>query len=137
MNERLYPELNSIEIINKKMKEVNSFDNGINNKNLISRFYEENHKKLKKKNNKFKNLNKILNTIDSLNFIGSTSTSISLSVTRFGLIVVPITAGVACGIAISTKLASGTLKGKEKYYLEKYTLAKNTVLDFRKMYQKN
>ena len=64
MEERLYPNLektNWEEIINKKLKEVNSFNNSINNINLISKFYEEEYKKLKKKYNKFKTMNKILN----------------------------------------------------------------------------
>ena len=60
MEERLYPNLeqqssvNWEEIINKKLKEVNSFNNSINNINLISKFYEEEYKKLKKKYNKSK-----------------------------------------------------------------------------------
>ena len=57
-----------------------------------------------------------MKTIDSLSSIGSTSTSITLSTTGFGLIVVPITAAVLCGNAIATKLASEILK---IYYLEK------------------
>ena len=58
MEERLYPNLeqqqsssrivNWEEIINKKLKEVNSFNNSINNINLISKFYEEEYKKLKR-----------------------------------------------------------------------------------------
>ena len=49
----------------KNLKKVNSFNDSINKRNLISRFYEKEFKKLKKKNNKIKNLNKILSTIDS------------------------------------------------------------------------
>ena len=85
MSERLYPNLNENnvnweEIINKKLKEVNSFNNSINNITLISKFYEEEYKKLKKKYNKFKTLNKILNTIDSVVIISSsTSTSVTFS----------------------------------------------------------
>ena len=60
-----------------------------------------NLEKEKKRYNKFENLNKSLNTIDSLILIGSTSTCISRSVTRFGSIVVRITAGVICGVVIS------------------------------------
>ena len=70
MSEKLYPNIennaqssidpnrrfdfNWEEIINKKLKEVNSFNNSINNINLISKFYEEEYKKLKKKHNKYK-----------------------------------------------------------------------------------
>ena len=141
MEERLYPNIennfNWEEIINKKLKEVNSFNNSINNINLISKFYEEEYKKLKKKHNKYKNLNKILNTIDSVVIIGSTSTSITLSVTGYGLIIVPITTGCGCVMTIASKIFSEFLKKKEKSYLEKYTLSHNTLQDFRKLYQKS
>ena len=125
------------EIINKKLKEVNSFNNSINNINLISKFYEEEYKKLKKKHNKFKNLNKILNTIDSLVIISSTSTSITFSLTGFGIFTIPIIASVGCGITITSKIICEYLKTKEKYYLEKYTLSHNTLQDFRKLHQKS
>ena len=41
MNEKLYPELIYEEILNKKLRGVNSFFNSINNFNFVSRFYEE------------------------------------------------------------------------------------------------
>ena len=140
MEERLYPNLNENnweEIINKKLKEVNSFNNSINNINLISKFYEEEYKKLKKKHNKYKNLNKILNTIDSVAIISTTSTSITLSLTGYGLIIVPITAGCGCVMTVGSKIISEFLKKKEKSYLKKYTLSHNTLNDFRKLYQKS
>ena len=138
--ERLYPNLNENnweEIINKKLKEVNSFNNSINNINLMSKYYEEEYKKLKKKYNKFKTLNKILNTIDSITIISTTSTSITFSLTGFGIITIPIIAGVGCGLTITSKILCEYLKTKEKSYLEKYTLSHNTLQDFRKLHQKS
>ena len=141
MEERLYPNIeksfNWEEIINKKLKEVNSFINSLNNINLISKFYEEEYKKLKKKHNKFKNLNKILNTIDSVVIIGCTGTSVTLSVTGYGLIIVPITAGCGCLMSVGSKIINEFLKKKEKSYLKKYTLSHNTLQDFRKLHQKS
>ena len=64
------------------MKKVDSFNKSINNINPISRFYEDEFKRLKKNYNKFKNIHNILSTIDSL-INGSTSTSISLSIMGF------------------------------------------------------
>ena len=125
------------EIINKKLKEVNSFNNSINNINLISKFYEDEYKKLKKKYNKFKTLNKLLNTIDSITIISTTSTSITFSLTGFGIITIPIIAGVGCTLTIASKIISEYLKTKEKSYLEKYTLSHNTLQDFRKLHQKS
>ena len=42
-------------------------------------------------------------TIDSLNFIGSTSTSKKLSITGFSLLFVSIKAVDGCGVPIATK----------------------------------
>ena len=93
---------------------------------------------MKKKYNKFKNLDKILKTIHSLIIIGSTSTSASLlSITGFGLIAVAIKCGVGCGDVISTKLAGEFLKKREKFFPEKYILANNTVQDYKKVDQKS
>ena len=68
---------------------------------------------------------------------GSTSTLKIISKTAFGLIVVPIIAGIGCAIAIGTKLASEFYKRKGQNYLEKYTLWNNTAQILAKMYQKN
>ena len=121
------------------MKEVNDFKNIRDKFNLISRFFEEEYKSLKKTYNNLKKPNKNFNTIGSLIIIGSTSTSTSLRITRLGLIVVATTAGVGCGVIYSTKSASEILKKIQKYFLEKYTLENNNniVQVFRKMYQKS
>ena len=140
MEERLYPNLNENnweEIINKKLKEVNSFNNSINNINLISKFYEEEYKKLKKKYNKFRSLSKILNTTDSIIIISSTATSVTFAVTGFGVFTIPIIAGIGCGVTITSKVLFEYIKTREKHYLEKYTLSHNTLNDFRKLYQKS
>ena len=144
MSEKLYPNLeqqssfNWEEIINKKLKEVNSFNNSINNINLISKFYEEEYKKLKKKYNKFKTLNKILTTLDSIIIISSTATSVTFAVTGFGVFTIPIIAGIrGWSVTITSKVLFEYIKTREKHYLEKYTLSHNTLQDFRKLHQKS
>ena len=143
MSEKLYPNLeqqssvNWEEIINKKLKEVNSFNNSINNINLISKFYEDEYRKLKNIYNKFKTMNKILNTVDSLVIISTTSTSITFSITGFGIITIPIIAGIGCGITITSKIICEYLKTREKFYLENYTLSHITLQEFRKLHQKS
>ena len=88
------------EIGNKKLREVNCFNIALKNIKSISRFYEE-FRKFRKKYNK--NPNRVSITIDSIKIIGSTSTSITLSSTGFKVSVVPTTAGVGFGVAITTK----------------------------------
>ena len=78
-----------------------------------------------------KNFNESSITIYAPINIGSTSATKTLSLTRFGLIVVAETASVGCGVANGTNLASEFSKNKDKDYLEGYTLSNNTVQDFR------
>ena len=77
---------------------------------------------LQEKKNKVNNFYEILNIIDSFSFFGPKSTSITLSITGFGLNMVPITAAVGCGVAIPTKLSNTFLKEEENYYSDKYKL---------------
>ena len=91
--DRLYPsaplekDINLEQRLEKKLNDVNSFNNHINNiKEMITYFKNKNHKSKKKYKN-YKTLNTILESVDSIVIIGATSTSITLSVTGVGLII--------------------------------------------------
>ena len=108
--EKLYPSAPLLENIDlekrleKKINDVNSFNNHINNiKEMITYFKDENHKSKKKYKN-YKTLNTILESVDSIVINAATSTSTTLSVTGIGLIVLPISAGVACTISLGNKI---------------------------------
>ena len=70
------------------------------------------NEKYSKKDKIVKKINQILNTIDSVNIIGSISTRKTLSIKALAKIVVPITAGVGCGVAFTTNLAMEHLEKK-------------------------
>ena len=55
---------------------------------------------LKKNYKKFKILNTILESVDTIGIIGAKSTSITLSITGFGLIISTISAGNACALSL-------------------------------------
>ena len=55
-------------------------------------------------------MNNLINSADDLIKIGTTSASVTLSVTGVGIIVVPITAGVGCSTGILVKICSSYLK---------------------------
>ena len=117
--DKLYPSAPLLENIDsekrleKKINVVNSFNNHIsNNKEMINCFKDKNNKSKKKYKN-YKTLNTILESVDSIVIIGATSTSITLSVTGIGLIVLPISAGIACGLSLGNKV------------LHKITISKN------------
>ena len=66
---------------------------------MITYFKNKNHKSKKKYKN-YKTLNTILESIDSFVIIRATSTSITLSVTGVGLIILPKSAGIACILSL-------------------------------------
>ena len=107
--DRLYPSapLENVDLeqrLEKKVNDVNSFNNHITNiKELITYFKDKNHKSKKRYKN-YKTLNTILESIDSIVIIGATSTSTTLSVTGIGLIVLPISAGIACTLSLGNKV---------------------------------
>ena len=128
INKRLQSALQS------ELQKVNSFKNSIQNISLMMKYYEMEEKKYKQKYNKYKLINNLINSLDGIIVIGTTSASISLSVTGVGIIVVPIAAGVGCTTGILVKICSSYLKKKEQNYKFKYTIIQKTLDDFRQLY---
>ena len=141
--ERLYPTAPLLENIDlekrleKKINDVNSFNNHINNiKEMITYFKDKNHKSKKKYKN-YKNLNTILESADSIVIIGATSTSITLSITGVGLIILPISAGVACALSLGNKILHKLIINKYNKYKKQYERDQNTIKSFDKLYRKS
>ena len=141
--DKLYPSAPLLENIDlekrleKKKNDVNSFNNHINNiEELISYFKDKNNKSKKKYKN-YKTLNTILESIDSIVIIGATSTSITLSVTGIGLIVLPISAGNACGTSLGNKTLHKLIINKHNKYKKQYERDQNTIKSFDKLYRKS
>ena len=150
MEQKLYPSLTPTasppapydveSMINKRLQsalqnelqKVNSFNNSIQNISLMMKYYEMEEKK--QKYNKYKLINNLINSLDGILVIGTTSASISLSITGVGIIVVPIAAGVGCTTGILVKICSSYLKKKEQNYKLKYTIIQKTLDDFRQLY---
>ena len=123
--DKLYPSaplLKNIDLekrLEKKTNDVNSFNNHINNINeMITYFKDKNHKSKKRYKN-YKTLDTIIESVDSIVVIGATSTSISLSVTGVGLIILPISAGIACGLSLGNKVLHNLTTNKYNKYRKK------------------
>ena len=86
---------------------------------MITYFKDKNHKSKKRYKN-YKTLNTVLESVDSIVIIAATSTSITLSVTGIGLIVLPISAGTACAISLGNKIL-------HKIIINKYNKYKKTI----------
>ena len=109
--ERLYPSaplmLSDQDLekrLKKKLNDVNTFNNHINNnKELIAYFKGKNHKS-KMKYKKYKTLIKILKSFDTYVITATTSSSFALSLTGIGLIAIPVSTATACGLSIGNKV---------------------------------
>ena len=141
--DRLYPAaplLKNIDLekrLENKINDVNSFNNHVNNiKGMITNFKDKNHKSKKKYKN-YKTLNTVLESVDSIVIIAATSTSITLSVTGIGLTVLPISAGIACGISLGNKILHKLIINKYNKYKIQYERDQNTIKSFDKLYRKS
>ena len=141
--ERLYPSAPLLENIDlekrleKKINDVNSFNNHLSNiKEMITYFKDKNNKSKKRYKN-YKILNTVLESVDSIVIIGATSTSITLSVTGFGLIILPISAGIACTLSLGNKVLHKLIINKYNKYKKQYERDQNTIKSFDKLYRKS
>ena len=139
----LYPSAPLLENIDlekrlgKKINDVNSFNNHVNNiKEMITYFKDKNHKSKKRYKN-YKTLNTILESVDSIVIIAATSTSITLSVTGIGMIVLPISAGIACGLSLGNKILHKLIINKYNKYKKLYERDQKTIKSFDKLYRKS
>ena len=103
---------------------------------MITYFKDKNHKSKKKYKN-YKTLNTVLESVDSVVIIGATSTSITLSVTGIGLIVLPISARIARGLSLGNKILHKLIINKYKKYKKAYERDQNTIKSFDKLYRKS
>ena len=124
INKRLQSELQKVNIFNSSLQNISS----------MMKYYELEENKYKKKYTKYKLINNIINSTDGLMILGTTSASVTLSITGVGIIVVPITAGVGCATGILVKICSSYLKKKEQNYELKYTVIQKTLDDFRQLF---
>ena len=141
--DKLYPSAPLIENIDlekrleKKINDVNSFNNHINNNKEMITFFKDKNNESKKKYKNYKTLNTVLESVDSIVIIAATSTSITLSVTGGGLIILPISAGIACTLSLGKKILHKLILNKYNKYKKLYERDQNTIESFDKLYRKS
>ena len=141
--DKLYPSAPLLENIDlekrleKKINDVNSFNNHINNIKEMITYFKDRNNKSKKRYKKYKTLNTVLESADSIVIIGATSTSITLSITGMGLIILPISAGIACTLSIGNKVLHKLIITKYNKYKKQYEKDQNTIKSFDKLYRKS
>ena len=141
--ERLYPSASLLENIDlekrleKKISDVNSFNNHVDNIKEMITYFKDKTNKSKKRYKNYKTLNTVLESVDSIVIIAATSTSITLSITGIGLIILPITAGNACGLSLGNKVLHKLIINKYNKYKKQYERDQNTIKSFDKLYRKS
>ena len=123
--------------LEKKINDINGFNNHISNIEEMITYFKDKNNKSKKKYKNYKTLNTILESVDSIVIIAATSTSITLSVTGIGLIFLPISAGIACGLSLGNKILHKIIINKYNKYEKQYERDQNTIKSFDKLYRKS
>ena len=103
---------------------------------MITYFKDKNHKS-KKKHEVYKNLNTLLESKDTIVFIGTTSTSITLSITKFGLIILPVSVAIACALLLCNKVLHKLIVNTYNKYKKQYEKDQLTIKSFNMLYRKS
>ena len=130
--DRLYPSApleTNIDLdqrLEKKIKDVNCFINHINIIEEMITYFKDKNIKSKKRYKKFKTITTVLKSFDTFVIIATTSSSITLSLTGIGLIVIPISTATACKLSIGNKLIYELIvnkynKNKKQYERDQLT----------------
>ena len=141
--DKLYPSAPLLENIDlekrleNKINDVNSFNNHINDIKERITYFKDKNNNFKKRYKNYKTLNTVLESVDSIFTIGATSTSITLSVTGFGLIILPISAGIACTLSLGNKILHKIFINKYNKYKKQYEEDQKTIKSFDKLYRKS
>ena len=141
--DKLYPSAPLLENIDlekrleKKINDINSFNNHINNITEMITYFKDKNNKSKNKYKNYKTLNTVLESVDTIIIIAATSFSINLSITGIGLIILPISAGIACGLSLGNKILHKIIINKYNKYKKQYERDQNTIKSFDKLYRKS
>ena len=103
---------------------------------MISYFKDENHKS-KKKTKKYKTLNTVLESIETIVIIGATSTSKTLAITGNGLNILPISAGIACALSIGNEVLHKLIINKDNKNIKHYEKDQQTTKSFDNSFRKS
>ena len=84
----------------------------------------------------YKHLGMLVNVLESIVIIGTTSTSITLSIVGLAPVIIPIAAGGGIGATLLNKVVCEKLKKNEKNYLKMYTLTSKYLEEFTSFHRK-
>ena len=103
---------------------------------MITYFKDKNNKSKKRYKN-YNTRNTVLESVDSIVIIAATSTSITLSITGIGLITLPISAGISCGLSLGNKVLHKIMTNKYNKHKKQFERDQQTITSFDKVYRKS
>ena len=119
--DRLYPsaplEINdSKQRLEKKLNDVNSFNNHINNIKEMIQYFKDKTNKSKKRHQKYKTITTMLKSFDLFVKISTSLSSITSPLIGIGFIVIPISTASACALSIGNKVFYEIILNKYNEY---------------------
>ena len=115
------------------MNDVNSFNNHISRINEMITYFKEKNYKSKMKCKKYKTITTILKTSDTFVIIAATSSSITLSLTGIGLIVIPISTASARALSTGNEVFYVVIINKYNKYKKQFERDQQTIKSFDKL----
>ena len=103
---------------------------------MIKHFKHKNLK-LKEKFEKYKMITTMKKTFDRLGIFAITSSCITLSPKGIGLIAIPISSSIACGLTISNKTNYEVVMQKDNTYKKLVEKHHQAIVPFDKLYRKS
>ena len=99
-------------------------------------YFKDKNNKTKKRYKKYKTLTTILKSFDTFVIIATTSSSITLSLTGIGLLVIQKSTASACALSIGKKVSYEIIKNKFKKYKKFSERDQQTIKTFDKLFRK-
>ena len=115
----------------EKINDVEGFDKSVNNIKAMITYFEDENKKLRRIIRKYKDLTTILKPVHTFVIIPTTSTFVSLADTEIGLVVIPISIGVAFALTINYKLIYEIVLQKFNEHAKQYERAQQNYKFYR------
>ena len=91
----------------------------------------------KRKLKNYKTLNTLLQSVDTIVINAANSTSLTLSITGIGFIILPLSSGIACTLSICNKVLHKLINKKYYKYKKQYEKDQQTIKSSDKLYRKS
>ena len=123
--------------LEKKLNDAISFNDHIYNiKEMITHFKDKYHKSKKRYKN-YKAIDEFIESVDSIVIIGEISISITFSVTGIRLLVLPMSAGIACTLSLGNNVLQTLITNKYNKHKKQYGRDQQTIKFSDKLYRKS